>query len=315
VKILSPVDRLAEVELLADAGAEELYGGYVPGKWLKRYSMMGSMNQRYFPSAQIVSEAELSRIVKAAHRREARFYLTLNAPYYLKSQYDEVLEEAARAAGLGVDAFIVTDLGLIMRLKDKLPGVDVHLSTLGAVFNSGCAKFFSRLGISRMVLPRELTISEMSGIIRANPGINFDAFVMIGKCPNIEGFCGFTHNSASLVWPCEEPYRIEVVKGGSRADDVVNAQMGWSRVNRRQACGLCATARLRDAGVTALKLVGRGGPTDMKVKVTAAVRHMLDMAGRDAGEAEMHRTGMAKYKGVFGKDCNPYICYFPEVWR
>lgn len=315
MKILSPVDNMAEVDALLDAGAEELYGGYVSDRWLRRYSMMGSINQRYFASAQIVSEFELSRIIKTVHRRKARFYLTLNAPYYLSAQYDDLIDEARRVAGLGVDAFIVTDLGLIIRLKNELPGTQVHLSTLGAVFNSRSAGFFSKLGISRMVLPRELTIKEMSGIIKANPGVEFDAFIMIGKCPNIEGFCSFTHNSKDLVWPCEEPYGIEVIKGGSPSEDVVNAQMGWSRVNRRQACGLCAMARLREAGVTAVKLVGRGGPTHVKVKVTSAVRSMVELSRTGAGDEELHRSAMSLYRDVFGKDCNPYICYFPEVWR
>jgi len=315
MRILSPIDRAAEVGPLVDAGADELYGGYVSGAWLKKYSLLGSANQRYFPSAQFSGLSELRATIKDAHRRGAKFFLVLNAPFYTAAQHDDLLVDAARYAGYGVDAFIVADIGLIMRLRDRLPGVPVHLSTLSTIFNSAAAGFFERLGVGRMVLPRELTLAEMAGIAKANPSVEFDAFIMVGKCPNIEGFCSFTHNSPDLIWPCEESYDVGILSGGDAAAKVVQAQSGWSRVNRRQACGLCAVAGLKDAGVTALKLVGRGGPTAMKVRLTQAVRRMVDYAGAGHAKDAMEHEAKTIYKEVFGKDCNPYICYFPELWQ
>ena len=86
-------------------------------------------------------------------------------------------------------------------------------------------------------------------------------------------------------------------------------------MNRRQACGLCAVPRLKKAGVSALKLVGRGGPTDMKVVVIQAVRAVLDLADGGISEEDMHVSARRLYRKIFGTDCSPYICYFPEVWR
>ena len=313
MRILSPVDRADEVGILADAGADELYGGHVSKAWLRKYSLLGSANQRYFASAQIKDLPELKRIIKAAHGRGLKFYITLNAPYYTAAQYEDMLVEAALYADLGVDAFIVADIGLILRLGQVMPGFPVHLSTLGAVFNSRSAAFFSGLGVHRIVLPRELTVAEMGRIVKANPEVEFDAFVMIGKCPNIEGFCSFTHNSASLVWPCEESYDFGTIKSDGRAEAVIDAQSGWSQVNRRQACGLCAVPGLEKAGITALKIVGRGGPTAVKAGAVKAVRGILENAAGDKKDLQL--KARAAYKGLFGRDCNPYVCYFPEVWR
>lgn len=310
MKILSPVDRASEVDLLADAGADEFYGGYVSGEWRGKYSMLGSSNHRYFPSAQIASEKELKALIKAAHGRGTKFYLTMNAPFYSVEQYADLLEDARKYHGLGVDAFIVSDLGLILRMRDKLPEANVHLSTLGTIFNSQSAAFFHRLGVGRMVFPRELTLKEIKGMTEANPDVLFDAFVFIGKCPNIEGFCSFTHNSPDLIWPCEEEYTFTALSGDS-TKPIIDAQAGWSRVNRRQACGLCAIGALEDAGVKALKIVGRGGPTGMKLKAVRAVREMVDMraAGKDGSAEAAHRL----YLEQFGNPCNPYVCYFPEL--
>lgn len=308
MKILSPIDKPDEVSALADAGADELYGGYISPEWRNRYSLLASANHRYFANAQIAGKKELASTINGAHRRGMKFCLTLNAPYYTQEQYDFLLMEAERLLEAGVDAFIVSDLGLILRFRDRLPEASIHLSTLSAVFNSRSASLFGSIGVRRIVFPRELTLAEMKGIVKANPGAQFDAFVMIGRCPNIEGFCTFTHNSPQLVWPCEERYVMRAVKG----DDgkVIEAQSAWGRVNRRQACGLCAVGGLKDAGVSALKLVGRGGPTKMKVAVLKAVKDALLI--NDAGE--LREAGKRRYVELFGQPCSPQVCYYPELF-
>ena len=323
MKILSPIDKPEEVAPLADAGADEIYGGYVSPEWRSRYSLLASANHRYFANAQIAGRDELASIIKGAHRRGMKFCLTLNAPYYTQEQYDFLLMEAGRLIDAGVDAFIVSDLGLILRFRERLPEASVHLSTLGTVFNSRGAALFGNLGVKRIVFPRELTLKEMKGIIKANPGLEFDAFVMIGRCPNIEGFCTFTHNSPDLIWPCEESYEIKAAGGNLSVipakagiqtlkdlGNIIEAQSAWSRVNRRQACGLCAVGGLRDAGVSALKLVGRGGPTKMKVAVLKAVKDALLI--KDAGE--LREAGKRRYVELFGQPCSPQVCYYPELF-
>ncbi len=170
MKILSPIDKASEVDILADAGADEFYGGYVSEDWRGKYSMLGSANHRYFPSAQIASEKELKALIKAAHGRGTKFYLTMNAPYYSVEQYADLLEDAKKYSALGVDAFIISDLGLILRMRDKLPEAHIHLSTLGTIFNSESAAFFHRLGVDRMVFPRELTLNGDKGRDRGEPG-------------------------------------------------------------------------------------------------------------------------------------------------
>lgn len=311
MRILSPVDNLAEAASLVEAGADELYGGYVSANWRGKFSMLGSANQRYFTTAQIGNKRELKGIIKAAHSSGAKFCLTLNAPYYTPAQYADLTAEAGDMAGLGVDAFIVSDLGLLLRFRDELPGLAVHLSTLQGVFNSRAAGFFARLGVKRMVFPRELTVPEMKGIVRANPSVEFDSFIMVGKCPNIEGFCTFTHNNPELVWPCEERYERKAAGPDSAA--LMYAQAGWSKVNRRAACGLCAIPGLMDAGVTALKLVGRGGPAKMKLAAINAVRDALELAASGMPEDKYRKKCRNIYRATFGGPCNPYVCYFPTL--
>jgi len=313
MRILSPIDNLSEVGALVEAGADELYGGFVSPGWVKKYSLLGSANQRYFSSAQFATEDDLASAVKAAHDLSASFFLTLNAPCYTPAQYDDLLIEIRRYMGMGVDAFIVADVGLMLRVRDALPGAALHLSALSSVFNSATAELLGGLGITRMVLPRELTLNEVTRLLKSNPNVLFDAFVMVGKCPNIEGFCTFTHNSPSLVWPCEERYDISVVKGGPEAVEIAGCQSLWSTVNRRQACGLCAIPALEKAGVYALKLVGRGGPTKMKVRAIRAVKDAVKMASERVDGDGYRAACRSVYRDVYGSDCNIHICCYPEL--
>ena len=312
MKILSPIDKADEAALLTEAGADELYGGYVSRRWAKKFSLMGSPNHRYFPNAQVATITELKKIIRGAHAGGARFFLAMNAPYYSQNQYALLLEDAQDALSAGADAVIAADPGLILRLKDRFPKLEVHLSTLGAVFNSMTPKFFKKLGVSRFVLPRELTIPESAEVIKNNPGCSFDAFIFIGKCPNVESFCGFTHNNPELVWPCEEKYETRAFRGDGRAGAIISAQDTWSRVNRRQACGLCALKGLRDAGVYSLKIVGRGGPLAMKAGSVRAVKDALSLVEGGASEKELVEFSRRKYRETFGVECNPYVCYFPS---
>ncbi len=312
MKILSPIDKAEEAAPLAEAGADELYGGYVSRRWAKKFSLMGSPNHRYFPNAQVSALSDLKKIIRGARAGGARFFLAMNAPYYSQGQYALLLDDADDALSAGADAIIAADLGLILRLRERFPKLEVHLSTLGAVFNSMTPKFFRKLDVSRFVLPRELTVSESAEIIGNNPGSSFDAFIFIGKCPNVESFCGFTHNNPNLVWPCEEEYEIRAVRGDDRAKEIIEAQSGWSRINRRQACGLCAVKGLLDAGVYSLKIVGRGGPMAMKVGSVRAVKDALALILSGASEKELAEFSRKKYRETFGADCNPYVCYFPS---
>jgi putative protease len=81
MRIISPVDNLQEPCLLLEAGADELYGGYVPAAW-DSYNLAASLKQRTSSAAQITPEQELSESIALVHARKWTFVLILNAPFY-----------------------------------------------------------------------------------------------------------------------------------------------------------------------------------------------------------------------------------------
>lgn len=315
MRIISPVDNVAEAGLLLAAGADELYGGYIPSEW-DNYSLAASLNQRTFPTAQIASEQELSEIIALVHAHERTFALTLNAPFYTDEQLPLLVEYVDRMVSIGIDSLILADPGLLRLLKKRHPHLEYHASTLAHLTNSGAVRFMAEQGMQRVVLPRHLGVSDMASIIRQVPDVLCDAFLLVGKCPNSEGLCTFHHSSPGKIWPCEIPYKVAPLAAGasSQLQQAMQRQDSWSETNRRHGCGLCAIPFLGAAGVHGVKLVGRGAPVAQKVRNVALAKEFLVLAESATDYKEYRRKAMAAHRERFGAVCHQNICYYPEFF-
>lgn len=305
--LLSPADTPDEVEKLLDEGADEFYGGVIPDGWL---SENVAVNRRSFAEAQFSSEADFARAVKTATARNAPFHLVLNAPFYHPSLHGDLIALAKRALNWGVKGFIAADPGFIAQMARTLPEALLTLSTLGGAMNAHAMKHYAELGVKRAVFPRHLTLGEMGSIAAACPGLEFEAFILIGKCVNEEAFCTFQHISPVKRWPCEIPYRYFEGNGECEAragTPAIDRKRGYQLFDRRMGCGLCAIPELGRMGIRVLKLVGRGGPTAGKIaNLRLARKAVSDSAG---GRLDAR----ADYAARFGRPCGSAVCYFPEI--
>ncbi len=317
MKVISPVDNLAEAALLLDAGADELYGGYVPAAWKERYSLLASLNQRTFDGAQVESFDDLAAIISLAHDRGRTFSLTLNAPYYTEEQLPLLLNYVDEVVGAGVDGIILADLGLLRLLRKRHPAIEYHASTLAHLMNSEAVRFFLDQGVTRVIFPRHLTVGEMREVAAGLPKVRFDAFMLVGKCPNTEGLCTFHHSSPDKIWPCEIPYQIspQAPPASPRLLAAMARQDSWSKTNRRHGCGLCAIPHLVETGIYGLKLVGRGAPAAQKVKNILLVRDFLRLAETEPDASEYRKKARAAHRQRFGAGCSPNVCYYPEFYE
>lgn len=316
MRIVSPVDNFAETSMLLDAGADELYGGYIPQDWQERYSLLTSLNQRTFAAAQIATEDELRAVVDEVHARGKSFALTLNAPFYADEQRPLLFDYLDRMVEIGVDGLILADLGLLRDLRERYPPVEFHASTLAHLSNAGSVRFFAGQGMGRVILQRHLSVAEMGDIIKSVPGVRCDAFLLVGKCPNTEGLCTFHHVSPDRVWPCEVPYTISPVMEQTTPElqDAIRRQNSWSTTDRRHGCGLCAIPHLLEAGVFSAKLVGRGAPGAQKASNITLAREFITLARGETDFEVYRQQAMAAHQKHFGAVCHPNVCYYPEYY-
>jgi putative protease len=315
VLILSPVDRAAEVPELAAAGAQELYAGYVPPFWREAFGPVVSCNRRSYEEANVASLDELDALVHAAAVRGIPVHVALNASPVPDGMIPRMVDLAGDLARRGVRGVIVSDLPLLLALRDaRLRRVELHASTLFSAFNGMTVAFLRRAGASRVILARELSTGEIAAMVPPAGETRLEAIGFRGRCPNIEGFCTHLHDDPARTWPCELRYEKEWRGPGERfPPDVREAIERSEGVDRYYSCGLCAVPVLERAGVHALKIVGRGSEASRKVEAVRAVAAMRDW-GRAAvpGPADCARRGKGIYREAFGRPCRPENCYFPE---
>ena len=191
-RILSPVCSAQDATAVTAAGAEEVYGGVMSRSWQKTYSNVASPNRREWRVSSMFGFDELAETVNAAHAGGARFFLTLNA-LYTESQYPQIAEQVQAASDIGVDALIIADLGLLLKLRNMGWKGDIHISTGGTTFNNETIAFYRDLGACRIILPRQNRVSEMAAMAQANPNTEIECFILNRGCKNIDGFCTFQH--------------------------------------------------------------------------------------------------------------------------
>ncbi len=338
MKIVSPFSKKEEVTPLIEAGADELYCGIVPDKFSSKYSY--TLNRRLWHNASFNSFTELKKALQLAHRQGVRVFVTING-HYTQQQYPLIFEIIIRLNDLNVDGFIIADLGVLFALREKKIKKDIHIGTGGTAFNSRTVGFYRKLGASRVILPRHLTIDEIKELANNTNGIELETFILYEPCRYIDGFCTFHAPDASKETGREIMDQDEHVSfiynyfpfsgaGCTLADlpkVVIDDTSGKKiRVNKKAfpplgfddlICGACAIYDFNKIGIGYLKIVGRSRPTDSKINGTKFIREVLNLL-RENGISKkrfIEETQQLYCKTHQLKRCTGFNCYYPSVFN
>jgi len=311
VKILAPLKGADEVLPLVDAGAGEFYCGVTPPGWEATFGQ-ASVHRRSARSAGVSGLAELRQIVALAG--DLPVFATLNAPSYPAGAIPHLVEFGRTlVVETGVAALIVAELELVLAFRDAGLAPRVHVSSLATCRNPGAAAFHRSLGVSRVILPRHMTLAEIEQT--AIPGLEWEAFLLNDGCAFEEGTCSTTH--------AFRPYCIDdqVGHGQGRLDEryafwkwtLNNCGCQTSRGYTLGPCGLCALARLKRAGIASLKVVGREAPLARKVGSVRLAAIALRLAEGGATRETIRDTVVAE-RGAPELCESAHLCYYPDVW-
>ena len=314
MKILAPLRHPGEVAPLCEAGADEFYCGLTPAGWAERFG--GAWVHRRNPSsAGVPGPAELDEIVRLAAPRPV--FATLNAPAYPAGALP-VLADFSRALleEHGVSGLIVADLDLLLCLRERGFGGRLHLSSLATCVNPGAAAFFRELGVSRVILPRHLSLEEIEGI--AASGVETEVFLLNDGCVFEEGLCATTHAVGPFCLADgdgAEGMGAEVLERYALWKWTLNnCGCTLSRGYQLGPCGLCALPRFLRAGVVSLKVVGREASLARKAASVhlAHVARRLTLAGSGP---EGIRAAVVGLRGAEQLCEGALLCYYPDVWE
>ena len=327
MKVLSPLDKVGEVAPLIEAGAEEFYCGVLEETWYNPYPVI-SINRRPAGKGHFRNFQELTKAVAISHSHHRPVFFTINEHYYTTHQLPIVKEYIKKALDAGIDAFIISDYGLLNILPTISPHLKIHISTGGTVFNWRTARFYQELGACRITLPRHLTLEEMSGIVQQVPDLETTVFVFNSRCINIDGYCTFQHGLSGKQTPhfyrnaCMLPYQISCIPLNSKVtredvgDDspLIARQRIWEVVHLDDyPCAACALYECNQMNITSLKIVGRGNPVERKIKDVTFFRTLVDYLGENPQISDFRRFARELYHKSYQRPCRPYMCHYPEV--
>ena len=231
-------------------------------------------------SATNFSLDNLQEAITYAKLRNVHTHLTLNT-LIKNNELSDAISIAKTAYEYGIDAIIVQDLGLANYLIHNFPDLPIHASTQMTIYNLEGALLAEKLGFSRAVLSRELSISEIEYICK-NSNIEIETFIHGALCISYSGQCLFSSmiggrsgNRGKCAQPCRLPYSL--IKSESNSNYKETLDSGYL-LSTRDVCGLDFIPKLIKAGVKCFKIEGRMKTPEYVAAVTKIYRKYIDLA-------------------------------------
>lgn len=288
-ELLAPAGDLAGLRAALRFGADAVYAG-------------GPMLQLRAASAGFTLDT-LHEAADIAHRAGKRLYVTVNS--FVKSSETRLLASYARELhALGADAAIVSDLGAIAAMHEACPALDLHVSTQANCMNDRAASVYYALGAKRVVLARELSLSEIR-LLRTNtpPELELEAFVHGAMCMAYSGRCLLSAfladrsgNRGACAQSCRWSYRLQEEKRPNEYYDIAETKDGSYILSSFDLNASHLLGALSEAGVCSFKLEGRMKSEFYIAGVTNAYRMAIDgTAAQDAIDAELDAVSHRPY--------------------
>lgn len=210
---------------------------------------------------------ELENAIKKAHSLSKKVYITINATPRC-DEYPQLEEYLKSLDGISPDAFIVASPGVIDLCQKILPGVDIHLSTQAGAVSAEDCNFWHRMGVSRVVLARELSFSDIKKIKSSiSEELELEAFIHGSMCVSWSGRCllskhltGRDANEGKCTQPCRwnfNLYEIEEEKRLGERFPVYETNLGTFIMSSKDMCMIEHIPELVSSGVASFKIEGR----------------------------------------------------------
>lgn len=200
-ELLSPAGTLKNMRYAFAYGADAVYAGQ------PRYSLRVRNNE--------FNHENLQLGINEAHQAGKKFYVVVNiAPHNAKLK--TFIRDLQPVVEMGPDALIMSDPGLIMLVRQHFPTMPIHLSVQANAVNWATVKFWQQLGLSRVILSRELSLEEIAEIRRQVPDMEIEIFVHGALCMAYSGRCllsGYINkrdpNQGTCTNACRWQYRVQ----------------------------------------------------------------------------------------------------------
>ncbi len=309
IELLAPAGNMECLKAAALSGADAVY---LAGK------LFGARSY-----ADNFSDEELLDAVSYCHLRGVKVYVTVNT-LISDREIKSVMEYLKMLNEIGVDAVIVQDFGLCSLIKDNFPNLPIHGSTQMTVHSASGVRALENMGVSQVVLSRELSLEEIKNI-KSETNAKLEVFAHGALCMCYSGQClmssvlgGRSGNRGKCAQPCRLEYKIND-----------NPEKGYY-LSLKDLCALNHINELIEIGISSLKIEGRMKGSEYVSTVVGIYRKYID-SGEIPKKEDLERLDRIFYRGgltdgylankkgkemfCFNKPDNPYKKQESEIYE
>lgn len=317
MKVLAPLNHPEALDNLVRAGADELYFGFHDDEWNDRFGQYADINRMsgFGKRANGCGFNDALGLIEKICGKGAVPFLTLNANGYSEAQLEYIsgryLPQLSRS---GIGGVIVSDeLTAAVAME---AGINAVASTMCGIYNADIARYYFEKGIRRMILPRDLSLDELSAITEQLPGVSFETFLMRNGCVFSDAYCLGMHQPQypAVCTALKMAKQHTWVTGKSfRTDhDIALNNVLYNRYYHRSACGLCAIYRMKTMGIESLKIVGRADQTDRICDDIRMTKRNIWIA-ESSRDQETYLSRMIMPTDQTVRCLLGLSCYYPEI--
>lgn len=275
-ELLAPAGSLEAFFAAFEAGADAVYVG------LKAFSARAK--------AKNFSFQDLARMTRCMQADGRKLYVALNT-LVKEQELPELIDSLATLEAIGVDAIILQDLAVWRLIREHFPGLEMHASTQMTIHNAAGVKMLEKMGFTRGVLAREMTLKELTAI-RRQTTLELEHFIHGALCFSFSGQCFFSSymggqsgNRGRCTQPCRRRYTQRGKEGYFFSPNDLSA--------------IDLLPELTAAGICSLKIEGRMKSAEYVHNVVSAYRMVLDAT--DKQRPEKLKEAKLLLKDAFGR--------------
>lgn len=271
-ELLLPAGNLEKLEYAVKYGADAVYLGVV------------DFSLRAMRKGELITFDNLKRAIDLAHELGAKAYMTLNI-FAFNNDIENLEESIDKIKDANPDAIILSDFGVFRTVRKYIPDMPIHVSTQANSLNYETVRFWQDNGAKRVILARELPISDVAKIREKVPDIELEVFVHGSQCVSFSGRCllsdYMTHNErkanhGNCSQPCRWSYKLVENTRPDEAFEINQDERGAHILSPKDLCLVEYLPKLIDAGVNSFKIEGRTKSLYYVSAVAKTYRNAID---------------------------------------
>lgn len=256
IELLAPAKDFEHGKTALDFGADALYIG------APRFSARSAAGN---------SIVDIENLAKYAHKFNAKVYVALNTILYEKElrEAEKLIHQIYEA---GADALIIQDFGIF---EMNLPPIALHASTQAHNIDAQKINFYEKIGLSRVILARELSLAQIQNI-KQNTNIELEAFVHGALCVSYSGQCymsAYMGNRSGNRGECAQTCRLKYDLLNQNREIIIRDKHLLSLKDMNRSLQI---SKMIETGISSLKIEGRLKDISYLKNVTAYYRNILD---------------------------------------